>query len=147
MRWNWQQPDWPCFSYQSDVINALEKKFIYEAGMLFGVFTHLTAEEKLEISVELISSEAIKTSEIEGEILDRDSVQSSVRKQLGLQTPHRVFAPRENGIAEMMVDLYHTHHLPLTHIHLFEWHKMLMNGRSINTIAPGPARRKNNELH
>jgi len=53
-----------------------------------------------------MSTEALTTSEIEGEILDRVSVQSSIRRQLGLGTDNQRVASAEQGIAEMMVDVY-----------------------------------------
>ena len=56
--------------------------------------------------------EAMKTSEIEGEILDRESVQSSVRRHFGLATENKRIRPAERGIAEMMVDLYHSFDQP-----------------------------------
>jgi hypothetical protein len=57
--------------------------------------------------------EAVTTSEIEGEILDRASVQSSIQRQLGLAADGRRVAPKEQGTAEMMVDLYRTFSAPL----------------------------------
>jgi Fic family protein len=76
-----------------------------------------------------MSTEAVATSEIEGEILDRDSVQSSIRCQLGLAADRRKVGPAEQGIAEVMVDLYRTFAEPLSDDTLFRWHRMLMSGR------------------
>jgi Fic family protein len=73
--------------------------------------------------------EAIKTSEIEGEILNRESVQSSIKKNLGLAVTNTKVAPAEFGISEMMVDLYQNYDTPLSNEYLFEWHKMITNGR------------------
>lgn len=65
------------------------------------------------IRIELISDEALKTSEIEGELLNRDSVQSSLRQQLGIGSEAQRIPPRERGISEMMVDLYRSFDKPL----------------------------------
>ena len=81
------------------------------------------------LKIELIGDEALKTSEIEGEILNRDSVQSSLRQQFGLATNKRRVPPAERGIAEMMVDLYRTFGDPLTDDTMFAWHAMIMSGR------------------
>lgn len=62
----------------------------------------------------MISEEALKTSEIEGEFLNRESVQSSVKRNFGFVTDNRRVQPAEHGIAEMMVDLYQNYHLPLS---------------------------------
>lgn len=129
MKWNWQQADWPNFTYAENKLKKFESQFLHESGILLGTFSHVHGNEKLELSVELISNEALKTSEIEGEYLNRDSVQSSIRRHFGLETDNRRIAPAEQGIAELMVDLYHSFQLPLTHEHLFAWHNMLMQGR------------------
>ena len=75
-----------------------------------------------------MSTEAGTTSEIEGEILDRASVQSSIRKQLGLAADERRVRPAEQGIAEMMVDLYRSFSKHLSQEMLFRWHEMIVSG-------------------
>jgi len=130
MKWNWQQKDWPNFSWEEGAIDELENRFIHQAGVLAGALRHLEEEDKTSLTIELISAEAVKTSEIEGEILSRDSVQSSVRRNFGLDADIRRVPLAEQGIAEMMVDLYRTCDAPLSHKKLYSWHKMLTKGRS-----------------
>jgi Fic family protein len=72
----------------------------------------------------------MRTSEIEGEILDMASVQSSIRRQLGLAVDNRRAKPAEQGIAEMMVDLYQRFDEPLSHQMLFAWNRMLLSGQA-----------------
>ena len=129
MHWNWQLPDWPRFSWQEARFDKAEQCFLLQAGVCVGTVNHLTNEEHEQILVEVISDEALTTSEIEGEILSRESVQSSIRRQLGLAADNRKVQPAEYGIAEMMVNLYRTCAEPLAHETLFEWHRMLTNGR------------------
>jgi Fic family protein len=86
MKWNWQQANWPHFSYDPAKIDESEKRLLLGAGLLFGAFKHLGDEDKRQLTVELISNEALKTSAIEGAYLDRDSLQSSIRRQFGLAT-------------------------------------------------------------
>jgi Fic family protein len=76
-----------------------------------------------------MSIEALTTSEIEGEILNRASVQSSIQRQLGLAADSRRVAPAEQGIAELMVGLYRSVSDPLSPEVLFGWHRMVMAGR------------------
>ena len=131
MKWNWQKPDWPDFSYQSSQIDEYEKRLLINTGLAFGAFKHINADDKRLLTVELISNEALKTSEIEGEYLNRDSLQSSICRQFGLTTAdHRKIPPAEQGIAEMMVDLYRHYDAALSHESLFNWHSMLCNGRT-----------------
>jgi hypothetical protein len=56
-------------------------------------------------------------------------VQSSIRQQLGLAADRRRVNPAEQGVCEMTVDLYRSCIAPLTDDMMFEWHRMLMNGR------------------
>jgi Fic family protein len=134
--WNWQQNDWPDFSYDSKALEGLEAQFLRNAGESLGAFKHVSEEDKNLLKVELISEEALKTSEIEGEILDRNSLQSSIGRQFGITTDHRRIPPAEQGVAAMMVDLYQGFDSPLSHKTLSQWHAMLMTGRhDIRTVG------------
>ena len=129
MTWNWQQPDWPTFQWDEARLETAEKQFLVGGGMLLGTVRHLGNEERDQLTIEAMSTEAVTTSEIEGEILDRVSVQSSIRKQLGLAADERRVRPAERGIAEIMVDLYRSFAEPLSEEMLFRWHRMVMSGR------------------
>lgn len=129
MKWNWQRSDWPNFRWDSARLALAEQEFIVGGGMLAGTLKHLSGEEGEQLAVEAMSTEAVTTSEIEGEILDRASVKFSIRRQLGLTTDQWQPAPAEEGIAEMMVDLYRSWSAPLSDEMLFTWHRMVMAGR------------------
>lgn len=129
MTWNWQQPDWPVFRWDRTRLEAAESQFLLGGGVFFGAVRHLGGEERDQLTIDAMSTEAVTTSEIEGETLDRASVQSSIRKELGLGTDERRVRPAERGIAEMMVDLYRSFSAPLSEEMLFRWHQMLMRGR------------------
>src|SRR6202140_4295339 len=106
MAWNWEQPDWPVFAYDAAVLEPLERRFLLRSGEFIGACKHIGADDQETLKIELISDEAVKTSEIEGEILDRDSVQSALRHQLGLGAEAPGVKPAERGVSQMMVDLY-----------------------------------------
>lgn len=127
--WNWQQEDWPEFHYNSLTLNALEAEFLRSSGVFTGAIKHVTDDDRQQLIIELISDEALSTSEIEGEILNRDSLQSSIRRNFGLATDNRKIPAAEQGIAQMMVELYRQFDTPLSNELLFHWHEMLMNGR------------------
>lgn len=130
MIWNWQQETWPEFHWDQHRIARAEALFAEGAGVIIGASKHLSAAERDSLSIELMSHEAVDTSAIEGELLDRDSVQSSIRKQLGLNSDHRKASPAEAGIAEMMVDLYEQAATPLSEKVLHRWHRLVTNGRT-----------------
>lgn len=127
--WNWKHKKWPYFTFDREVLQELELNFSQNTGMALGILKHLRNSEKDDFLVHILSNEALKSSEIEGEFLDRVSVQSSIKKNLGLITDKQKVSAAEFGIAEMRVDLYKNYHLPISHQQLFEWHKMLTNGR------------------
>ena len=129
MVWNWQHKNWPQFIYNLDELEALESEFIHKAGIMRGSMKHISEGDKEALTINLISDEALKTSEIEGDILNRDSLQSSIRKHFGLKTDNRRVSPAEHGISEMMVDLYKNSQEQLSHEQLYKWHEMLTNGR------------------
>ncbi len=128
-KWNWLQKEWPHFLYDKEALKELEFKFSKNSGIVLGVLKHVQDSSKDNLLVEILSDEAIKTSEIEGEILNRESVQSSIKKNLGLTVGKRNVSPAEYGISEMMVDLYLNYNKPLAHNQLFQWHEMITNGR------------------
>lgn len=129
MTWNWQQRDWPRFTYKKAALADLESRLLRQSGVVLGAMKHVHSGDKDALIVDLMSTEALKTSEIEGEVLDRDSLQSSIRRNFGLDAGKRKIPPAEQGIAEMMVDLYKTFNNPLSHQQLFAWHAMLTKGR------------------
>ena len=130
MTWNWQNPDWPEFTWDASRLGRAEEHFLVGSGRFAGSIKHLNDQDHEQLTIEAISAEALTTSEIEGEILDRASVQSSIRRQLGLAADQRRVKPAEQGIAEMMVSLYRSFAEPLTEELLLGWHTMLTKGRS-----------------
>lgn len=137
MTWNWELAGWPQFTYDAKALDTLEQQFLMRSGELVGAFKHVTEGDRQSLRIDLISDEAIKTSEIEGEILNRDSVQSSLRHQFGLG-PDKPNIPRaERGIAQMMVDLYEHYDTLLSDETLYSWHQMLLEGAEDISVIGG----------
>lgn len=137
MKWNWQQEDWPNFRYNTQVLGKSEALFLQRAGIFSGCEKYLNEKDSNWMLINILSDEALKTSEIEGEYLDRTSVQLSFQRNLGLETSNRKIPLAEQGIAEMMVDVYHTFTQPLTHKQLFNWHAKLLKGQKDLNIIGG----------
>ncbi len=129
MVWNWQRNDWPIFTWDASRLADAEKQFLLGGGILLGAAQHLGQDQQDNVRVEIMSTEALTTSEVEGEILDRVSLQSSIRRRLGLAADNRRAEAREQGIAEMMVDALQTFETPLTAETLCSWQAMVVNGR------------------
>ena len=133
--WIWENKNWYRFTYDRSVLAEAEKTWLKKSGEGIGAFKCVSDGDREALKIELIADEATKTSEIEGQILNRNSVQSSLRKQMGLSCDQRNIPPAEHGIASMMTDLYGSFDDPLDDETLFRWHKHLMNGRTDQIVA------------
>lgn len=129
MRWNWQKDDWPNFHWNAPKLAPFEAEFLRQSGVVIGSRQYCAAADIAQLMVEIITDEAVKTSEIEGEYLNRASVQSSIRRNFGLQANRRHSAPAEQGIADMLVDVYRNYAAPLSRQMLSAWYAMLTAGR------------------
>jgi len=128
MIYNWQQPDWSTFSY--DISAILDELTAFEGrlGRVSGVLEALPEGTQVETFIDMMVSEGIKTSEIEGEYLSRADVMSSIRRNLGLTDAPPARDARAAGVAELMVAVRREFAAPLTEDMLFDWHRMLMRG-------------------
>ena len=126
MTYNWQQKDWTKFSYD---INKLEDKlytFIEKSGRISGILKAMTREDHVQAMINIMVSEAIKTSEIEGEYLSRIDVLSSIRNNLGLNVnPEYIKDKNAEGMATLITDVQNSYAEKLTKEKLFDWHKMI----------------------
>ena len=93
--WNWQQPNWPEFIYDNEAIAELEQQYAGLAGEFRGALKHISHKAPNQFTIELLTHEAIETSMIEGEILERNSVQSSIQRHMGLKTIRAKSKPSE----------------------------------------------------
>ena len=73
MKWIWQLNDWPQFKYDHSLLRSSEEQLLGRNGELRGVFKHLSEKEQNHFQIQLYCEEALKTSAIEGEILDREN--------------------------------------------------------------------------
>ena len=115
MSYNWQQPDWPKFKYDSTDIEQLLFDFAEKAGRISGFLKGMSEGSQTEAMIDMMVSEAIKTSEIEGEYLSRKDVMSSIRNNLGLvRNIEQVQDKRAEGIAELIIDVRNSYAETLT---------------------------------
>jgi Fic family protein len=125
--YSWQQKDWTNFKYDLDKVEDELLIFSEKVGHVSGILEGLPEETKLEVIVDIILAEAIKTSEIEGEYPSRQDVLSSIRKNLGLHTSQDYIKDKSAaGLGELMIDVRKSFKEPLTEEKLFAWHQMLL---------------------
>jgi Fic family protein len=131
--YNWQHKNWPEFKFDSASIDNELMKFMLKAGELKGIISALPEDISTETIIEIMVSEAIKTSEIEGEIINRIDVISSIRKNLGLHISQEPKDKNVIGLSQLLIDVRNTYEQPLTESKILEWHKLLMgNNKRIN---------------
>lgn len=82
--WVWQHTDWPDFTWDEAVLSPILSQARLAQGQLLGAAKSLAQDTQTEISSKALSDETMRTSAIEGEQLDRDSVRSSIAHRLGL---------------------------------------------------------------
>lgn len=122
----WEKREWP--SFRRDDSRLLEPLAAarLKQGRLLGMMARLGFDLKLEAQLEALTEEVMKSSEIEGEVLDRASVRSSVARRLGVRDAGVELADRRTeGVVEMMVDATQGHGATLTKKRLFAWQAAL----------------------
>jgi Fic family protein len=125
--YNWQQKDWPNFTYNLSAIENSLFLFAEKTAHISGIMKALPEDAQMEAVVEIMVAEAIKTSEIEGEYFSRKDVMSSIRNNLGLNKINDpVLDKKAEGVGELIIAVRNTWRDAITEEQLFAWHKMLM---------------------
>ena len=137
----YQQPDWPHFYWdESTELTSLLIDIANMQGKLMGKMDALGFNLKAEASLEIISQDVIKSSDIEGEVLNPQQVRSSVAIRLGVDIPGLILSDKKvDGVVDLMLDATQNFNKPLTADRLFGWHHSLFpTGRSgLYTITAG----------
>ena len=121
-----QKKDWPNFKWDSeDIVNLLSEARNLQ-GRLQGKMEALGFELRNEALLDTLTLDVLKTSEIEGELLNHDQVRSSIARKLGMEIVGSVESDRNvDGVVEMMLDATQNCFKPLTKTRLFDWHAAL----------------------
>jgi len=124
--------DWPKFTWDQEKIARRLAAVRHEQGRLLGRMEALGFQSRQEAILETLTSDVIKSSEIEGERLDLGQVRSSIARRLGMDIGGATAADRHvEGVVEMMLDATRRYEQPLTDERLFGWHSALFpTGRS-----------------
>jgi Fic family protein len=125
-------PDWPKFRWDHKVLADPLAAVRHRQGRLIGRMEGLGFDLRSEATLQTMTEEVMKSSEIEGEILDRDQVRSSIARRLGMDISGLVPSDRDvEGVVEMMLDATQNYGRGLTDDRLFGWHAALFpTGRS-----------------
>ncbi|HNZ42919.1 MAG TPA: Fic family protein [Bacteroidales bacterium] len=128
----YQYPDWPDFYWDEKEIQVILGTVRHLQGRLWGQINALGFSIKEENTLTTLTLDVLKSSEIEGEILNYDQVRSSIARKLGLKCAGMVNTSRYvDGVVEMMLDATQHYRKPLDEERLFGWHAALFpTGRS-----------------
>lgn len=122
----WQKPDWPAWRYDAAALAGQLARVHRAQGHLMGRMSELGLAQREQATLQVLTQEVIKTSEIEGERLSMDAVRSSIARRLGLDIGALAPADRHvEGVVDMVLDATGHFDQPLTAERLFGWHAAL----------------------
>lgn len=122
----WQDKDWPCWQYDLAVLAQPLSEVSLAQGHLIGRLADVGMSLRDQASLIKLTEEVVKTSEIEGEHLNVESVRSSIARRLGVDIGASVPADRNvEGVVDMVLDASLNCNEPLTQERLFGWHAAL----------------------
>ncbi len=124
-RWIWQNKNYPNFNYDIDKLTSLIQKVHIVQGELIVLTSTINEESFQDKYIEALTNEAINTSAIEGEVLNRDSVRASIRKKLGIDTYFFHTDPHTEGVVSILLDANTNYTKPLHLERIFGWHNAL----------------------
>ncbi len=127
-----ERQGWPALHWDSGRISQQLAEVRHLQGRLIGRMEALGFQLRAEAVLDTLTEDVLKSSEIEGERLDRDQVRSSIARRLGIDIAGVTTADRNvEGVVEMMLDATQRYDEPLTAQRLFDWHAALFpTGRS-----------------
>jgi Fic family protein len=121
-----QQHGWPNFSLQEESLIELLSAVRHKQGRLIGRMEGLGFSIRSEAILQTLTLDVLKSNEIEGDLLNRDQVRSSIARHLGMGVAGLVPANRQvEGVVEMLLDATQNYRAELTDKRLFEWHSEL----------------------
>ena len=125
--------DWPQFHWSRESLAEQLAAVRHRQGRLIGRMEGLGLKLRAEATLRTLTEEVVKSSEIEGEILNKDQVRSSLARIASASRSARLMPADRNveGIVEMILDATEKYDAPLTAERLFGWHAALFpTGRS-----------------
>ncbi|MBP3346502.1 MAG: Fic family protein [Alphaproteobacteria bacterium] len=121
-----KQKNWPDFIWKNNELFDLITKVSFKQGALLGKMQSLGFDFRQEALLNNLTEEITKSSEIEGELLNKDEVRSSIARRLNIHNEKSVSSSHHiDGVVEIMIDATHNFEIPLTYERLCSWHAAL----------------------
>jgi len=122
----YEHKNWTDFTWQEKSINVVFGEVRLMQGKIIGQMNALGFSAKEEATLTALTLDIVKSSEIEGELLNFEQVRSSIARKLGINTAGLVKSSRHlDGVVSMMLDATQRFELPLTEKRIFGWHAAL----------------------
>ena len=137
MKWIWEETNWPNFQYNKQDFTGRNIEFRIKSERLMGRVESLPVDCQKNAIIDLMLSEAIKTSAIEGELLDRESVKSSLLALMSSESIAVSSNQKSAGAAALLIDVRRNWSTPLTHELLGKWQTMAVPEQRLNLIMRG----------
>lgn len=121
-----QSPDWPHFRWSNERLSEKLAAVRHRQGRLLGQMEGFGIKLRDEAGLQTLTEEVVKSSEIEGEVLNRDQVRSSLARRLGMDIGALTPSDRNvDGVVQMILDATQNYDKPITKERLFGWHAAL----------------------
>lgn len=134
--YNWQQKDWIDFKYAINEVKPILKKIDLQISYIKGILDTIPSEITNDMMINILVTEAMKTSEIEGEFFSREDVLSSIKRNLGL-LPKSSKSKNNNaaGIGELMIKIRNDYKHPISEEVLHQWHSLIFKEKTAINIG------------
>lgn len=121
-----EQKNWPDFIWNNDELFDIIAKVSFKQGILLGKMQSLGFDFRQEALLNNLTEEITKSSEIEGELLNKDEVRSSIARRLNIHNEKSINSSHHiDGVVEIMIDASHNFETSLTYERLCGWHAAL----------------------
>lgn len=121
-----EQKNWPNFIWNNDELFEIVTRVSFKQGQLLGKMQSIGFDFRQEALLDNLTEEITKSSEIEGELLNKDEVRSSIARRLNIHNEKSINSSHHiDGVVEIMIDATHNFEIPLTYERLCSWHAAL----------------------
>jgi Fic family protein len=125
-QWIWQYKEYPNFTYDRDRLDSIIQKITIKQGKLIAFLSVMDENNVKQAQLRAMENEIISSCAIEGEMLNRDSVRSSIKKKLGLESDtHYANKIKEDNYVDILIDTNTNYEDGLSLNRIFGWHNAM----------------------
>jgi len=125
----YERSNWPHFEWNNNLLLPLLSGVRHQQGRLLGQMENIGFPLRSEALLQTLTLDVLKSNEIEGDMLDKEQVRSSIARRLGIETGGLITADRKvEGVVEMLLDATQNYQSPITAQRLFGWHAAMFPG-------------------